>query len=171
MPAPKGNQYWKIAFENGNLGRPKKYNPEELAIKINEWLEIQLNTFWQKEDFIKSGQTAGTKVYLETQTPLLIQDLCLYLGVNNEYFNDLEKSLDNLRDDKQKEDFSRIITHVRNVITVQKLQGAAVGAFNPMIIARIEGLKDKQDITSNDESISLNVNVSNKDLLKDLDTE
>ena len=153
MAAPIGNDYWKIAKNNGNIGRPKKYTPDELIDKINKWIEITKKSFWEKEDFIKSGPDAGTKVYLKTATPFLIQDLCLFLGVNIEYFNDLEKSLDNDQNAENRKEFSRIITHVRNVITNQKLQGATVGAYNPMIVARIEGLKDKQDITSNDKDI------------------
>jgi len=41
-----------------------------------------------------------------------------------------------------------------NVISNQKLEGAMTGAYNPMIVARIEGLKEKTDITSNDQQIT-----------------
>jgi len=170
MPAPKNNEYWKIAKENGKIGRNKVYTPEELTDKINEWIEITQNSVWEKEDFIKSGPAAGEKVYLKTATPFLIQDLCLFLGVNRNYFTQLSESIKDKKDNDSK-DFSCIISHVEQLITNQKLQGATIGAYNPMIIARIEGLKEKQDITSNDDSISLSVNVLNKDISKDLEKE
>lgn len=151
-PFTKGNEYWKIAVENGTIGRNKEYTALELAGKINEWIEITQNSFWEKEDFVKSGPNAKEKVYLKTATPFLVQDLCLYLRVNRNYFTDLAESIKDKNDAESKE-FSRIIAHVDQLITNQKLQGGIVGAYNPMLVSRLEGLKEKTDITSNDKDI------------------
>lgn len=172
MAAPKKNDYWKIAYERGNFGRPKHFDtPEKLVNVFNDYLEVMKTKTWKKQEFIKSGERAGDIIELETQTPLTMQGFCLFAGVNTKYFYDFEKTLESLEDRQLAKDFSEITTHIRETITEQKLQGAMVGAYNPMIVARIEGLKDKQDITSGGESISLNVNVSNKGLLSDLDKE
>jgi hypothetical protein len=184
MPAIKGqprpdmigNKHWRIAFENGTLGRPRIYDdPAELAEKINQWIEQTENSYWEKEDFIKAGPSAKDKVYLRTSTPFYIQDLCLFLGVNNKYFDDVETSLDNMKDKEKAKEFSRIISHVRNVITVQKLQGATVGAYNPLIVSKVEGLKERTDVTTNDKDISIGkiefITGEAKRIADDLDNE
>jgi hypothetical protein len=153
MEFQKGNDYWKIAIENGTIGKNKKYTPSELSEKINEWVEITKHSFWEKEDFIKSGPEAGQIIKMKTSTPFLIQDLCLYLRVNRNYFTDLFDSLQG-KNDPESLEYSRVIAHVEQLIATQKLQGGLVGAYNPMLVARIEGLKEKTDITSNDQQIS-----------------
>jgi len=166
-PDMEKNNYWKIAVENGTIGNNKLYTPIELAKKINEWVEITLNSVWEREDFIKSGQEAGKKIYLETPTPFLIQDLCLFLKVNRNYLTDLNDSIKNKNDPESKE-FSRIIAHIELLITNQKLQGATVGAYNPTIVSMLEGLRYKADVTSDGEPLSININVSSnnvKDIL------
>jgi hypothetical protein len=145
----KGNNIWKIAFERGTIGRNRIFEtPQQLTDGINEWLEVMKERVWKKEDFIKSGPNAGEKVYLDTATPLTIQSLCLFLGVHSQYLNDFERGLENMKDREMASEFSLIITRIKEIISNQKLEGAMVGAYNPMIVARIEGLKDKQDITS-----------------------
>ena len=151
-PFVKGNQYWKIAVENGTIGKNKEYTPKELAEKINEWIELTSKSVWKKEEFIKAGPQAGQKVYLETATPFLIQDLCLYLRVNRNYFTQLAKQLEG-KEDSESSEYSRIISHVDQLCTNQKMQGALIGAYNPMLVSRLEGLTDKQDITSNGETV------------------
>lgn len=152
MAAPKGNDYWKIAVENGKIGKNKQYKPLELAERINKWIELTKNSVWKKEEFIKAGPQAGQKVFLETATPFLIQDLCLYLNVGRNYFTQLAKQIEGKDDDESKE-YSCIITHIDQLCTNQKTQGALVGAYNPMLVSRIEGYTDKQDITSNGETV------------------
>ena len=55
------------------------------------------------------------------------------------------------------EDFSAVISMVEEIIETQQFEGAAVGAFNANIIARKLGLADKQDITSNGETVHTTV--------------
>ena len=61
--------------------------------------------------------------------------------MNTDYFSQFKKSCS--------KDFTRVITHVENVIFTQKFEGATVGAYNANIIARDLGLIDHQEITKN----------------------
>lgn len=171
MAAPLNNDFWKIAYKNGNIGRKSKFQePEDLIAVFNEWLEVMKDKKWVKQDFIKSGERAGEIVELEIQTPLTLQGFCLFAGVNTTYFYDFIDGLKTMKDREKANEFSKIITHIRETITEQKLQGAMVGAFNPMIVARIEGLKEKQDITSGDQPINLAVNLNKEDIKKIADS-
>jgi hypothetical protein len=75
--------------------------------------------------------------------------------VNTIYFFDFEKGLKTMEDRNLAKDFSNIITCIRETITNQKLEGAMIGAFNPMIVSRIEGLKERTDVTSDDQPLEI----------------
>ncbi|HKG67813.1 MAG TPA: terminase small subunit, partial [Segetibacter sp.] len=77
-------------------------------------------------------------VEIPTARPFTLYGLCRYLGVNTKYFNDFKKTAS--------EDFSEVIRRIEEVIKMQKLEGAMVGAFNANIVARDLGLTDRQEI-------------------------
>lgn len=139
MPAPKGNQFWKLRAKHG---RDKLFaSPDllwEAACEYFEWCD---ENPWIKQDFVGGGPRAGTLIELETARPYTISGLCIYLGVSVQYFNDFEKALK----EKPDEGFSSVITRIRETIFTQKYEGAAVGAFNATIIARDLGLVDKSE--------------------------
>jgi hypothetical protein len=61
------------------------------------------------------------------------------------YFNDFEAGIKETKSEINK-DFSKVLTHVREVIYNQKFTGAAAGFLNPNIIARDLGLVDKAKV-------------------------
>jgi hypothetical protein len=155
MAFQKGNDLWKIAQERGTIGRNRIFQePEQMQIAINEYFEYMKDQKWIKKDFIKSGPDAGQLIDLPTQTPMTIQSFCLFLGVHTQYFSEFIDTLNAIQNKEKAHEFSVIITRAMNVISNQKLEGAMTGAYNPMIVARIEGLKEKTDITSNDQQIT-----------------
>ena len=78
--------------------------------------------------------------------------LCVFLGVNSNYFNQFEK---NLNPDKEiDKEIADVITLVREVIFVQKFEGAAVGAYKANIISRNLGLMEKKEVTKKKAVIS-----------------
>lgn len=138
MAAPKGNEYWK---ERTKSGRDKIFKtPEALWEAAKEYFEWADNNPWIKNEAVKSGDLAGTIMQVPTQRPYTLSGLCLHLDVNEEYLTDF-----NIENEERKEDFSRIITRIRETIRTQKFEGATVGAFNATIIARDLGLADKTE--------------------------
>jgi hypothetical protein len=83
-----------------------------------------------------------------------MQGLTCYLDVNTVYFNHFESEIKDKKDEISK-DFSKVITHIREIIYRQKFEGAAAGFLNPNIIARDLGLKDRTDLTTDDEKINI----------------
>jgi hypothetical protein len=63
-------------------------------------------------------------------------------------------------------EFLGILTHIENERSQDIIEGAAAGVFNSSISARMEGLKEQTDVTSNSEkieSISVTIVKPNED--------
>jgi hypothetical protein len=97
----------------------------------------------------------GKVMEVPISRPYTWDGLCQQLECNTEYFTDFEKSLVGKNDELSK-DFSRIITHIRQTINRNKLEGASVGIFNANIVARELGMIDKKDVTSGGDKITWN---------------
>ena len=140
MAAPKGNQFWK---KRSKHGRDKIFKtPEILQEAAYEYFEYQSKQKWERIDY--KGKECQ-RVRIPTSSPFTIEGLCLFLGVNTKYFNTFERSCS--------EDFNNVITHIREIIHLQKFEGAAVGAYNANIIAHELGMKNRQqeDASAEDE--------------------
>lgn len=153
-----GNQFWKLRAKHG---REKIFSsPELLREAAYEYFDYIESNPLEQEEIVKY-KDCYQMVNVTKKRVFQIGGLCIFLGINIQYFDDFEESLKG-KDDSISKDFSLIITHIREVIRLQKFEGAASGFFNPTIIARDLGLKDKTDITTNGEKIT------NSDDIKDL---
>ena len=99
----------------------------------------------EKRRVIKGGEHAGQIIPVPHARPYTLEGLTEHLGVWRQYLDQFEQNLDTENNPIHKE-FSLIITRVRNKISRQKLEGATVGLYNPLIVSRIEGLRDRQEI-------------------------
>lgn len=144
MAAPIGNKFWQLRNKHGRDALFQ--DPDKLWEAACEYFEHVDDNPWQKTDVVKGGESAGMLLTIPTARPYTLTGLCLYLECGKNYWDQFKKNA--------KEDFSGVISRIEEVIYTQKFEGAAVGAFNPSIIARELGLAEKQDITSNGESIT-----------------
>ena len=142
MAIQKGQQLWKLRKKHGP---DRKFGtPEELwkaACKYFEWCD---NNPLIEEDILRSGDTAGQKIYLNKMRPYTLQALCIHLGVDTSYLRKLKDTLK--KEDSITESFLALINKVESIVYTQKFEGAAAGFFNANIIARDLGLRDKKDI-------------------------
>lgn len=152
MGAPKGNQFWKLRSKHG---RDRLFATADLllqaAFEYFEWCE---NNPWTKTE-TTIGKNRNDIKTTPVERPFTLTGLCLYLGCNTKYFSDFKQALK--ENDK---DFSEVVTRIEQIIYTQKFEGAAVGAFNPNIIARDLGLADKQDLNG---SIIIKIDQEDKD--------
>jgi hypothetical protein len=154
------NQFWKLRAKHG---RDRIFTePQILEDAANEYFDWIDNNPLTKQEVLKGGEHAGKIVTVEIGRPYLIEALCEYLGVCVQYFNQFERSLD-VENNETHKDFLSVISHIRSRISRQKLEGAAVGIFNPLIVSRIEGLKDRQEVTQQSE---IKVSVSDSEARK-----
>jgi hypothetical protein len=136
MAAPKGNQFWNPEFPGG---RPPKFkSPEDLWEKCCDYFKMVDESPMVSKEHTSSDKFNSSKT-VEHKLPYTWEGLYVFLNVC-----DLEHY-------KTKEEFSKIITHIRHCMFNQKLSGAAAGIFNSNIIARELGLADKRDTTINDQ--------------------
>lgn len=130
MAAPQGNQFWKMRAKHG---RDKIFStPEDLWSACEEYFEATDKRKWYKTEF--HGKNAK-EFKVPTETPYTWTGLYLFLDIDHKTWLAYEK----------REDFAPIATRVRNIIYTQKMEGAAVGAFNATIISRDLGLTEKTE--------------------------
>ena len=53
------------------------------------------------------------------------------------------------------EDFCEVITRVRNIVRADQLAGGMAGVYNSNLTARLNGLTDRQDVTSGGKQINI----------------
>lgn len=157
MPAPIGNQFWK---QRSKHGRDKIFsNPDELwdaSCEYFEWVDSNplIAYEWNGKDPIKCD--------LEKMRPFTLKGLCLFLGVNEKYFNHIEQT---------NEDFVNVSTRIRDIIFTQKFEGAAAGFFNPNIMSRDLGLVDKQEKHSTGDGIKVLIGQNKGEPVQGLETK
>ena len=144
------SEFWNIKSKLGRkaiFSKPKKM--WEAACEYFVW--CQQNTLGE-EDYV--GKDANY-VVRNKMRPFTIEGLCRFLDVNKKYFNDF---YDNVKDKSDEESilFSEVVTRIRDTIYDQKFTGAAVGFFNPNIIARDLGLTDKKETTLTTDNAAIN---------------
>lgn len=146
MPAPKGNQFWKLVGVSWHKTKTFE-SPAQLWEKACEYFDWIDQNPWEKVDAAKAGDRFGEHVTIPTTRPYTISGLCLYLGISEETLSNYEKS-------EGYEAYFGVTKAIKQVCYTQKFEGAAVGAFNANIIARDLGLSDKQEITSTKIKVS-----------------
>ena len=135
MPAPKGNQFWKVRTKQS---RDKLFtDPETLWEAACEYFEWATNNPLFEH---KATQYQGVPVDMHIEKPRVftIEGLTLFLGIDR-------KTYSNYRQKDGYEDFFPIMDAIEATIRNQKYAGAAADIFNANIIARDLGLSDKTE--------------------------
>jgi hypothetical protein len=141
MPAPKGNQFWKLRSKHG---RDKLFATPallwEAACSYFQWCED--NPLYEVKGFAFQGTV--TKENFPKMRAMTLSGLCFYLHCNEAYFRTFKAQLP-----EGEEDFNTVIKEIETVIYNQKFQGAAADLLNANIIARDLGLSDKSTVEQN----------------------
>lgn len=154
-----GNSWWK---ERAKHGRDALFtDPKKLLEAAIEYFEKTEARKWFKKDWV--GKDAD-EVYRESSPPFTITGLCVYLGVAENWwrsFKATETYKNSKSDDVDNPDFATVVTHIEQIIYMQKFEGAAVGAFNASVICRDLGLRDGLNVaTPPGESIEVTMKIS-----------
>ena len=159
MAAPEGNQFWRLRSKHG---RNKIFATPELMLEAAyEYFQWCIDNPLIEVDF-RNSKIGLQKVEIPKMRAFTIEGLTCYLDVNTLYFNDFEKNIKNKNDSVSK-DFSKVITHVKQIIYRQKFEGAAAGFLNANIIARDLGLADNSKTEHTGLPAPINIHVSSKE--------
>jgi len=137
---PKGNNYWQ--FRNKH-GRDHKYTPDGLwdeAMAYFTWVEE--HPLWEQKGFAFQGVV--TKENFAKMRAMTITAFCLFADICSATWKHY----------KENSDFVKVVTRIEKVIYSQKFEGASADLLNANIIARDLGLKERSDITTDDEKIN-----------------
>ncbi len=139
--------------------KPNSYTPESLCEKFNEYFEYMKTQTWQKTDAIKSGDMAGETIYIPVNTPLSRKGFCIFANI-------CEDTLRNYASNKESyTQYFDLCKRALDIIDNNQIEGAIIGVYNPNIVARLNGLTDKQDITTDGKEITnklpiINLNIN-----------
>lgn len=144
MPAPKKNQYYKFRLKHGP---DKKFTPEQLwdeACKYFQWCED--NPLIKHKTIVLNGRVE----ILEKPVPRVwtIQGFCLWAGIcQNTFKNYRQDDKDSLRISRahKENELQFVAQSIAETILDMQFQYCAAGFFNPVIIARSLGLKNKAE--------------------------
>lgn len=139
MPAPKGNQFWKMRSKHG---RDKLFATPQLlweaACEYFQWCED--NPLYEMRGFAYQGVV--TKEQFPKMRAMTLSQLCFYLNCSTSYFRTFKSTLQ-----EKDKDFLTVINEIEETIYNQKFQGASADLLNPNIIARDLGLSEHNEIT------------------------
>lgn len=119
------------------------YTAETLWAKFLEYMEYNSQQSWSKEDFIRSGPGAGTKVYIDTPNPASITGFALFAGMSKAGF---DKMYETAKTRANEDELVSVITQIREEITQSQIDGASANIYNANIVARVTGLVDKKEM-------------------------
>ena len=143
--------------------KPYKYeDPIELKQKIENYFKYEDDHPLIKNDFIRSGDQAGTIVPIPIQSPYTHEGICIALDISREtYFQIINRNEKYVHLDKK---IIELFTYAHERIRNQQIKGAVGNLFNSNIVSRYNNLKEQTDITSNDETITaINISFASSD--------
>ena len=126
----------------------KKYTPEEWEKKLIDYFEFMKTQYWIKNESIKSGDLAGTCMQVETRTPLTRGNLCIFAGINKDTLANY------VSNKKGYENHFAITKQALEIIDNDQIEGAMLGVYNTNLVARLQGLKEEVDHTTNGKEIN-----------------
>lgn len=120
------------------VGRPRAYTPEALEATFEEYVE------WAKKHPLSINKvSAGEIIAIPTERPLTLVGFCVFADIVENTFREYERQ----------EEFLSVTTRARTAFANSQIEGALIGAYNPNIVARLQGLADRQDVTTNGKDI------------------
>lgn len=128
-------------------GQGRFFNtPEELIAAANEYFDAySANPYKQESLFHYKGSiTSGS---LDVPRPYSQLSMCVFLGISTCTYLRYQNG-------QRGDDFAAACELIDDVIKAQKLEGALLGIYNANIAARMTGLADRVDTTSNGRHVA-----------------
>ena len=146
------------------MARPFKFkDPKEVWALYERYLiHLSENPMYRNE-LIKSGDQAGKQIPVRVDVPPNIWGFCLFANIDRvTYYDYVNGNSENL--DKE---LINIFTCVDDDIKQKQITGATVNLYNANIVARLNGLKDVQQVEqTNPEQINISIDGMKIDLTK-----
>lgn len=139
MTFEKGNRFWEA--RNSNKGAAPKYeSPDDLRAACMEYFE------WVAKNPLKMAhpvtfQGKGKTFEVAKMRAMTVIGLCNFIGIGKSTWYDWK----NEKGDHYRSDVSDTLSWAEDVITQQKIEGAAADLLNAAFIGKQIGLADKTE--------------------------
>lgn len=146
------------------MARPFKFKDPDQVWKIyQDYLNHIANTPMYRNELIKSGERAGEQIPVRIDVPPNIWGFCLFANIDRvTYYDYVNGNSENLN-----KELINIFTRVDDDIKQKQITGAAVNLYNANIVARLNGLKEVQQVEqTNPEQINITIDGTKIDLTK-----
>jgi hypothetical protein len=125
-------------------------SPEKLLEYFKQYKKFEEDNRLFKREYVgKEGREVDTPLHY----PITMEAFETWL-----FNNDIIQTLSDYISNKNKAygDYSAILTHIKKEIFAHNFRGASVQLLNPSLIARQLGIKDQQDVTSDNKPLESN---------------
>lgn len=124
-----GNRFWELRSSHGR--KPIFASATQLWNAATEYFDwVEQNPLYEMKPFAYQGQVVQEPV--AKMRIMTIGALCLFLGISERSWYEY----------KARPDFLQICEDIEAVIRQQGIAGASADLLNPMIVARVHGLKE-----------------------------
>jgi len=142
-------------------GTTRLYSPQQLFDKANEYFKSVFEDKIESEQLLTGGQNAGQIAIVNKPRMPMLEDLCLFLGLNSKYITHLEDQVKD-RTDIDSQLYCNIIQYIRDTIRVKRLQLAAANELNALIVSRIDNLNEKVELSGKIENMVTSITFTEK---------
>jgi hypothetical protein len=150
------------------FGRPPKFKTaKELMDKFIEYVRtvdempIRVSQTVRKKG--KKDVDANSESLLNLVAhPLSIREFCLFAGISN--WSEFKS-----RERHQSGDFLIVITRIEDYTVNQQINGAMSGLYNANIVARLNGIVEKTEITGKDGKDLIPAQMTDDEIKKELE--
>lgn len=130
-------------------GRKAKLGTPEALLQnfLDYAAEVRGRNDWDGQDWVGKE---GTEVTVRKRVPLTISGFCTFMGVGDSYLWELKKTVRVANDPF----FTEVIAWVESTIRADQIEGSMCGYYPERLVARLNQLAEKTDVTSNGETVS-----------------
>jgi len=129
-----GNSLWRTRSSAGP--KPKFEAPEDLAAACQEYFDwVEQNPLYEARPMKGEGGSIEM-VQVPKMRIMTVGGMCIFLDIARSTWDHWKAN---------RSDLSAVISWAEEIITAQKLEGAAADMLNANIISRLLGLADKKE--------------------------
>ena len=146
---------------------------DECINYVAEYMNFcEMNPFITYE-ILKGGASAGTQVPVEKKRSPSVGGFCLFIGWSIKDFNKNFEKLEKLTADGNADAENLLLGYclIKELITTEMDESALAGMVDANYMAKLRGLRDLKDVTSNGKEAgtkAMQVNVLSEDAVKNL---
>ena len=144
-------------------GRPYQITAKQMEAKFEKYKHWLSEETFSRPELIKSGERAGETINVQVPSPPDIISFCQFAGISvQSLYNYCSEECE-----KSNIELFEISMRAKEWISSKQIRGAAAGVYNHAIVARLNGLKDVQQVEqTNPEQINISIDGMKIDLTK-----